>query len=181
MKLFVDLGAYNGDSIEQFYNWFKLVDDTSQYAVYGFEPNEVMFQEALVKHTGRKNLTLRNWAAYTYDGQIEISLDDVGTTVMKDKEESWKRGKHTKVKCFHFSKWLSQMHHNHDIETVVVKMDIEGAEFPVLRQLMDEDSLKLIDLLLVEFHPNKVISYTTTDKNNLVLEAKRHTNIVEWH
>lgn len=39
MNIFVDIGAYNGDTVEQFFNWGKVITDPNDFIVYAFEPN----------------------------------------------------------------------------------------------------------------------------------------------
>lgn len=54
------------------------------------------------------------------------------------------------VECFDFSNWLKQNINVDDF--VVCKIDIEGAEFEVLKKCISDDTLKLINHLDIEFH-----------------------------
>ena len=54
------------------------------------------------------------------------------------------------AKSFDFSKWIKE---NFDKEDFIhLKMDIEGAEYQVLRKMVDDDSISFINELDVEFH-----------------------------
>lgn len=178
-KVFIDLGTYDGDSIEQFYNWYKLVDDPNKYDVYGFEPNPEMFKLAQKKVGGKKNVKLQRQAAWIADEVREFAVDDIGSTLM-DSKINWESSPKTKVKCFDFSKWLKSNFTDEDF--IVLKMDIEGAEFPLLKKMIANSTDRLISQFLIEFHPNKVRDYTTTNKNDLIQRlAHRGGDIIEWH
>lgn len=178
-KVFIDVGMYNGDSIEQFFNWYKLIDDPLEYEVYGFEPNPEKFKEAAKKIGHRQKVRIDELAAWTEDGEIEFAVDDVGSTVMQSKR-NWESSPKIKVKCFDFSRWLSERFNSEYF--IVLKMDIEGAEFPLLEKMIKDGTDKLINELLVEFHPNKVSDYTTADKNDLIQRlTERGVEVYEWH
>lgn len=177
-KVFIDLGMYDGDSIEDFYNWFKLVDDPEEYDVYGFEPNLFKYFKAEKKFKYRNKIKLSNHAAYIYDGQIKLALSGIGSTLMQGKD-NWEGSEKVTVNCFDFSVWLADNFTQED--KVVVKMDIEGAEFPVLRKMLEERTASIPEIMMVEFHPNKVVDYTTDDKLELITKLKNFTNILDWH
>eukprot|EP00927_Polykrikos_kofoidii_P036352 TRINITY_DN30693_c0_g1_i1.p1 TRINITY_DN30693_c0_g1~~TRINITY_DN30693_c0_g1_i1.p1 ORF type:complete len:391 (-),score=65.77 TRINITY_DN30693_c0_g1_i1:17-1189(-) len=62
-------------------------------------------------------------------------------------------GHRVEVEAVDFAMWLRSLRLSHD-DTVVVKMDIEGAEVPLLRSLLDaeDDVVCLIDNWFVEWH-----------------------------
>lgn len=174
--IFVDIGAYNGDTIQQFYNWGHLLGDPHEFKIYAFEPNPIHKEALETLEKQKKNLTVSNKAAWVTNGKIEFTVDDIGSTVMKSKK-NWGKGEIIEVECFDFSEWLQ----NNADEFVIVKMDCEGAEFPILERLIADNTIELIDMLWVEMHPNKVTDYSTTYKNNLVRKLKELTNFWEWH
>jgi FkbM family methyltransferase len=178
-KVFIDLGMYNGDSIEQFYNWYKLIDNPLEYEIFGFEPNPGSFRLADKKIGHRQNVVLEELAAWTEDGEAEFAVDDIGSTVMKTKR-NWDSSEHITVKTFDFSRWLKARFREDCF--IVLKMDIEGAEFPLLEKMIKDGTDKLVNELLVEFHPNKVSDYTTTHKNDLIQRLTyRGVEVYEWH
>lgn len=175
-RIFIDLGAYNGDTVEQFYNWGHLLGDPYEFDIYAFEPNPEHFDALKKLEKTKPNLMVSDKAAWTTDDQIDFTVDDVGSTVMKSKK-NWGKGQVIKVDCFDFGDWIRQFENDY----LIVKMDIEGAEFPVLYKMLKDDTIKCIDRLWVEMHPNKVTDYTTTDKNVLVERLKEVTDFWEWH
>ena len=77
----------------------------------------------------------------------------------------------TKVQCFDFSRWLSETVKEGDY--VLCKIDIEGAEFEVLKKCISDNTLRLINSLDVEFHHfsnpeyNRDYSYIMSEINRL--------------
>ena len=84
---------------------------------------------------------------------------------------------HIEVECFDFSEWVKQFKDDY----LLVKMDIEGAEFPVLEKMLSDGTAGYMDKILCEFHPNKVQDYTTDDKNDLIRKLSKVTTVEEWH
>lgn len=181
MNVFVDLGAYTGDTIEEFRNWSKVAFPTkTDWIIHAFEPNPNLYP--MVKE--KSNLTTHTYqkAAWTEDTTLEFAIDTtetpLGSTLMSGKKNIWDNFGHIQVEAFDFSTWLKQFKN----DFVVVKMDIEGAEFPVLEKMIQDGTDQICHQLLVEFHPNKVVEFTTSHKNGLIRKLqKRGVNIKEWH
>jgi FkbM family methyltransferase len=83
------------------------------------------------------------------------------------------------VKAFDFSRWLLDTFTS--ANQVVVKMDIEGAEYPVLEKMMRDNSVSLVSEMIVEFHQNMNVTIEKGRHEALVGELKRRTKLVEWH
>lgn len=181
MNYFIDLGCNDGDSVEQFRNWRMLAfPNKDQWYIRAFDPNP-NFKERW--ETMKDKYTyFENSAAWIADGAIPVAIEDteasLGTTVMPGKKRIWDNSVKIPCKAFDFSEWLKQFKDDY----VVVKMDIEGAEFPVLDKMIKDGTITIPDKLLVEFHPNKVIEYSTEFKNTLVQLIKDlGVDILEWH
>lgn len=184
MKAFIDLGAYTGDTIQQFHSWMLISDNPNKYTIYAFEPNPDLTKQMKDVASQYKNVIFKPWAAWIFDGRIEFAKDQtatpMGSTVMESKAAIWDIHPHVKVKCFNFPQWLKQMFKEDD--EVIVKMDIEGAEFPILEAMLANGSITIPKKLLVEFHANKVQKYTSTYRNNLIKRIKKAGGNLElWH
>lgn len=179
-NIYVDLGAYTGDSVKEFKNWIKAAYGEKKWEIYAFEPNPkllINWRKMTNEHTHFEQA-----AAWTYDGEIEFAVDNTltprGSTVMQSKVAIWDTMPHIQVKCFDLSKWLEQFKD----DLLVVKMDIEGAEFPILEKMITDGTIYIPDKLMVEFHPNKVRDYTTTYKEDLIKRIKNlGVELLEWH
>lgn len=181
MNIFVDLGAYNGDSVEQFRNWRKLAfPDREDWDIYAFDPNPTFNENwKIIQDTRTHFYQKAAWIENTVqEFALEQSETPLGSTLMRGKTKIWGQGVFIQAECFDFSEWLKQYKDDY----VVVKMDVEGAEFPILDKMIRDGTIQIPDKLLVEFHPNKVIEYTTDDKNRLVQLIKDlGVDILEWH
>lgn len=178
--IYCDAGAYDGDTIGQFYNWGKLAVKPEEFQVIAFEPNPKFLPMLRKKHGA--NVEIRSEAVWIKDGEIELAIDQsetpLGSTVMPGKQEIWHKSPKVKVKSINFSSWLKQFKDDY----VILKMDIEGAEFLVLEEMIKDGTITIPKILMVEFHPNKVIEYTTTYKNELIKRIKDlGVNLKEWH
>jgi FkbM family methyltransferase len=84
-----------------------------------------------------------------------------------------------RVEAIDFSSWLAETVDREDY--VIVKMDIEGAEYDVLEKVIADGNLPLIDELIIEFHyhMNEAISKA---RHDALMETLRRTCRVHvWH
>lgn len=180
MNIFIDCGAYNGDSIEEFKNWRKIAfPDKEDWKLYAFEPNP-KFKQYWANQT-HENLTFCDDAVWIKNEVIDFLVDQgsepLGSSLMMSKKNVANAPK-IKVTAFDFSKWLTQFKN----DFVVLKMDIEGAEFPLLDKMITDGTITIPDWLMVEFHPNKVAEYNSRDKEAFIERIKNlKVRILEWH
>lgn len=181
MNVFIDLGCNDGSTVEEFRNWSKVAfPDRNSWQIKAFDPNP-HFKDRW-KIIEDKDTVFEEKAAWVVEKElmlaIERSEESLGSTVMPGKKKVWDASPKIIVKAFDFSKWLEQ----YKDHFVVVKMDIEGAEFPLLDKMIKTGTITIPNKLLVEFHPNKVVEYTTQDKERLVQLIKDlGVDILEWH
>lgn len=178
--IYVDLGCYNGDTILAFYQRRKLPVNHDKFKIYAFDPNPNF------KHIWRKlrksfpNVTFSNKAGYidskVHRFTVDLNRLAYGSTLEKSKV-NWGNGQIIKVQCFDFSNWIKRFKNDY----LIVKMDIEGSEFPILRKMLKDDTVKYMNQLWVEVHPNKVREYTSEDSNKLIEQLRQHTQVEIWH
>ncbi len=182
--IFVDLGAFDGDTIDYFLHKAEgLPAKASRFRIYAFEPNPKFFvrlSELMDSTPQIKQIS--NQAAWIEDCEMEFAVDQaespMGSTLMPGKREMWSKSAKQKVQAFNFPEWLEQFVDDY----VIVKCDIEGAEFVIFDKMLKDGTLNLMDELWCEFHPNKVREYTTTHKNELMADIRAAgVNLKEWH
>lgn len=110
---------------------------------------------------------------FPVDGSSTILPDHLKTTLSESgnfiqRTLDWSNK--IRVECFDFSKWLSENVNEEDY--VICKIDIEGAEFEVLKKCISDNTLRLIDSLDVEFHHFSNPEYTR-DHNYIMSEVNR--------
>lgn len=171
--VFIDLGCYNGDTILQFRNWKSLkYPPEIQWVMYGFDANPG-FKKEWEQHT-RPDTIFQQKAAWTSNGEIEFSRADFAesSSVMKEKV-TYEAGDKIMVPCFDFSAWLEMFRGDH----VILKVDIEGAELPVLTKMIKDGTDDIPDLTMVEWHDGKMPQYKS---NKHEILANYRSRLVEW-
>ena len=152
-KVFLDCGGHIGESIMRFK---KSKDYEKDYLIYSFEPVPHLYK----RYSHWEDVTFFDFAVWIEDGEIEFFIDKThnsasGSTMMKEKT-SGKLDRDNPLVCksIDFSKWLKENFTEDDY--IIPKMDIEGAEYEVLRKMIDDGSINLVDKAYVEFHWEKV-------------------------
>jgi FkbM family methyltransferase len=152
----VDLGC--ADPERRNWSLGHLVADYHPDRAYGFDPSPTTNTD-LVSLNGTP-VTIRRQAAWVYDGELWFTANGTGSRVSAD-------GGETLVECFDFSAWLRTL----DGDRVIVKMDVEGAEYPLLTRMVADNTDQLVAELLVEWHPGP---------RELVEPTLRCGKVTEW-
>ncbi len=190
--MIIDCGGNMANSIDKLRKIFG--DDF----VHIFEP----FPDCDEYYEGFKNIQLHKKAIWTYDGEVDFYMKkgidkiDAGNSLFR--AIKLKKGEDDNIKirvpCIDFSRWVLELNENStgmSEKEIVLKLDIEGSEYAVLDKMMKDDSIKKIDILLVEWHAhrNKVDMYgykgdVREDKSLGFLERLRKSNpemkIIDW-
>lgn len=163
MKIFIDAGAHEGCSVKKFR---KLYDKKIEYHIYSFEPEPdfVSYFKDIPKHT------FINKAAWIKDGKMDYyrskeQLRAGGTLLKEKKSGNLDKGNPIKVKTIDFSKWIANNFSKDDY--IILKMDIEGAEYEVIPKMLEDRTFDYINELWIEWHWPK-IRYPEDLHNSLV-------------
>jgi FkbM family methyltransferase len=172
--IFLDLGTNNGDSVKFFVDkaekssdGYKVLQgygalDNKKWEIYAIEANPY-FNKILTdvkvycENLGHKFNLLTETAAWTKNEKLVFYLDTVnvnvnfwGSSLIKNHPDVVSSGyKNVTVNGIDISEILKK--YNSDDE-IVMKIDIEGAEYDLLLHLIKEGSLHLVDLIAVEYH-----------------------------
>ena len=169
----VDLGCFpHRDEI----SLVLLLERFRPAVLYGFDPWPALVEgETEVDGT---TVLLERKAAWIADGEIEFArvrgLRGWDSTVMREKNarDEWSRADAIRVSAFDFSAWLRELP-----EPPVVKLDVEGAEFPILQRLVHDGTDELVAELLVEWHDDKMPEYA---ERRAELEASLRCRASRW-
>ena len=146
---FVDIGAANGA--------FSLIAFSLGARVYAFEPNPVMFEVAKKNFSinFKKNRILRieNKAVASESGEIEFKIDNAPSILSDIVFTGMEMYQASRISVVSLSEVLNEIHKNRN-RNVVVKMDIEGAEWNILKSQLILNALRTHKVvLLLAIHP----------------------------
>ena len=172
-KFFIDCGGCTGQTVSKFKKSEQYGKD---FIIYSFEP-----VSSLSKHYKDMNgIFFIDKAVWIYDGEIDFYIDKThseaqGSTISKNKTSGKLDKAHPiKVKCIDFSKWLDNLCLKEDY--VILKMDIEGAEYDILDKMICDGTIEKVDDLYVEFHYKKMIMEKSRH-DDLILRLEKCTNL----
>jgi FkbM family methyltransferase len=151
VRLFIDLGAFTGDTAREFLDHYPGADQFS-YHLFECRPSITV-----IPPEGVARVHVHRHAAWIRDGEVTFyeSATRFGSSLLKEKKTGYLRlRKPLTVPCLCFSTWLREQARS--AEYVVVKMNVEGAEYAILRQMIGCGTLGLVDELFVELHGEKV-------------------------
>jgi len=175
-KIFLDCGADRGESVKRFQDKYA---DAAEYEIYCFEPHEKS-----TKHFSGfgSNITVINKACWVHNGTVDFfpaGVSPAGSTLLKDKT-TWKVSQTPiTVPCIDLSGWITEHFTNED--HIILKMNIEGAEYEVLEDMLCEDVLAWINTLYVSFHFRKIPSITKKRHQRLIAAIKETGQIIhKW-
>jgi FkbM family methyltransferase len=169
-KVFIDAGAHEGVILNHFMSRHK------GYVAYAFEPNPNT-QTLLPPNTTfiRKAVWVEgenhDFFLFSNDPASEgCTLIGTKTNKKLDRENP------IQVECVDFNQWVLK---NTSVDDkIILKMDIEGAEYDVLSHMIKGGSLDRIDKLYVEWHWEKVPTITRVMHKKLVQNVKKYTKLM---
>lgn len=136
-----------------------------KWKVYCFEADPYTYRQSLTIYEALKSTGLaieyKNAAVNSVNGYVKVNsstIESQGSNILKSPpqwDKDWDHGfgyreEDISVMSIDFSLFLKNVATKDDF--VVVKMDIEGAEFAVLQSLIDTSAYELIDHLYCEYH-----------------------------
>jgi FkbM family methyltransferase len=152
-KVFIDGGARVGETIDVLLN---KREDLKGCDVYLFECNSdhKATLEEIAKTNLDYNFMVRDEAIWTKNGKMlfYISNDrwgDLGCTLDPTKRESLDLANPRVVNTIDFSEFLLSF--NED-DYLVVKLDIEGAEYEVIESILNSGAINRVNELFIEWH-----------------------------
>ena len=174
-KVYLDCGTHYGEGLREFIQNHNINDD---WIVKTFEPNpDCKVKEKLID-IKLKDFEIIEKAVWIFDGTIQFSIENIetwgedhGSVITELNSSHLKRAKPPIiVECIDFHKILSQYPKSE--YDVLVKMDIEGAEYQVLRHVISMGSAVNINQIFVEWHYVDFDYENESTTNNLVNTLK---------
>lgn len=171
MNVYIDLGAYRGLYVRRFKksSMFK-----SGCKIYAFECNP-----HLANIDYGSDVTRIQKAAWIYDGELDFYISKKnpskvqGSSICREKRTGNLDKEHPlKISCIDFSKWIE--HNFQKDDNIVLKINIEGAEYDILEKMIADGTIDYINTLFVQFHRERI--GMSIDKHNKLINAlKEHS------
>ena len=168
-RIFIDCGYLRGKGTL----FFKQTKDYSEdFEFYAFDPSNVPDPPP--------EINFNNQAAWIYDGTIDFYVR--GGTKRSSVIATKNRHNIKKIPCIDFSKWVIDNFDKNDF--MVLKMDIEGAEYAVLKKMYEDKSLHYFDIAYVEPHYAKDVNHPFFDFREKVqseIKTLSFRTAIEWY
>ena len=173
--VFLDCGGNDGCSALQF------LIGNPHFDCISFEPNPDLWH-----HYDDLPTELVCKAVHTYDGTVSFTLDGVdgdGSSLIPSKNIDWERNVANAdfltitVPCIDLSAYIRKLSASYD--RIVLKLDVEGAEYDILEKMLSEKTIDLIDQLYCEFHIGKMeISQERHD--HILADVSARVPVEDW-
>jgi len=180
-NLLINCGANIGQSNDFFE---RLLPTNTDYIL--IEPNPHCCAILREKFT-TPNYKIVEAAVWVSEGEVMISgldsnqnrLSQAATISSGESGNSNDRGL-MNVKSLDLADFIQSLSSNYD--NIYMKMDIEGAEYPVLEHMMATDSFSLINDIYIEFHPwaGNTFMGEGFDLNEFMIRLKKASPFYYW-
>ncbi len=147
---------------------FTLVKRFKPAVLFGFDPHPGL-KEGVGQVHGTTVITSRR-AAWTHDVGVGLSVNGNCTHVGADTSSgSW-----DEALSFDLAKWVRAL----PFAKIVLKLDVEGAEYVLLPYLIEQDLMDRFSRVLVEWHKGKLANGYESDVASIVKQIS--CPIEEW-
>tara|TARA_Y100000310_G_C20395567_1_gene674934 strand:+ start:47 stop:586 length:540 start_codon:yes stop_codon:yes gene_type:complete len=164
-KIFIDGGAMNGNSVTLFRR-FK--SDASDYEIHSFEcfsPNyDILVKRFPDINIYKEAIWIKNTTKSFYPGNVWS-----GTLLHGKTTGNVRYDKPVTVNTIDIDQFIRKFDKD---DYIVLKLDIEGAEYEVLRHMLDCNTFDYIDELHGEWHYGK-IGLDKSIHDNLINDLKK--------
>jgi FkbM family methyltransferase len=195
MKYFLDLGGHHGEGMMHFIDEYKIDKD---WIIYSFEPNKLSFD--VLKDIKYKdcNIIPINKGIWVKDTVLKFRPETTSESYGKNDDgagstfiglNDWNINNDNNSGAGTFNKTYdievidisSFIRELSDVEFLLIKMDIEGSEYSVLRKMIDDDTISVVNDIYVEFHDWAMNSQNEQTTNELILEiTNKGINLKKW-
>jgi FkbM family methyltransferase len=154
MNVFIDLGSHFGAITRKFIA-SKLY--SPDFVLHAFEPNPVIGDAVFSAYPS--GVIIHREAAWIVDGEIEFYINrnpkKQGSSIHREKiTGNLDKENPVKVKTIDFGKWLKNNFQKTD--NIIVKSNIEGAEYELFNQMMLDETITYIKCLFLRRHWKKI-------------------------
>lgn len=168
-SIVVDAGAYTGE-------WAKEIIDRYHPTIHAFEPDPRNFSHLEKKAQIEPGLKPHKYGLGDRDEQTRITLEYLGSTLYTGNRHAADTPTAEAEIRDIASAWRTLELHNVDL----MKINIEGAEFPLLEQMIRTELLSKVDCYLIQFHEWHPRAYARRRHIRRAL-SKTHKLVWDYH
>lgn len=145
MNVYIDLGSHVGKTIAMFMRSKQYSPD---FQIHAFEASPTVparYPQGVIVH---------RVAAWIFDGTIKFytnpkKIKTQCASVFRRKTSGHLDKKHPLlIPCVDFSKWITE--NFKETDNIIVKADIEGAEYPVFTKMMEDNTIGYIKKIYMD-------------------------------
>jgi len=151
-KIILDCGSHLGESVRK----FKQELGKTDYEFHMFEPNIFLFEQINTNPEFENCKKYNNAVSNKYEivkfWGCTKNKNSVGSTLEKSKA-NWDgitEDDYIEIQAINLSEFIQNNFSKEDY--IILKLDIEGAEYDVLDKLLETNIIEYIDELYCEFH-----------------------------
>jgi len=183
-KIFIDCGYNEGTVTSAFRNSLG-----SDFEFYAFEANPYLYEMFKNVNPFSKLENKAVWIENTTIPFYVVTVDRhgnrtsrTGASTLMESKAKWNMSVHKEqeivnVEAIDFSNFIET---NFSIDDqIIVKMDVEGAEYQILQKLLETGVINYINDLYVEFHDEKVTGVSKKEIMNRLNETNIRLHL--WH
>lgn len=180
-NIFLDLGTHNCQGLSHFVNTQFNMDD--KWEIHTFEPNPLIDIDSCVKQFTNKNIKTHKKAVWISNGKTVFGQYGDGTSQGSLIEDTG-GSKHyhdffnkVEVETIDFFEFVNKFNQN---DNIYIKMDIEWAEYNVLRYMLDNGWPTNIKEMWVEFHGQNDQEFIDKSETLIKQIQSKNTIIHRW-
>ena len=163
-SIIFDLGGYKGDFAQQ-------INDKYGCTVYLFEPHPEYYDACIQRFLSNDKVVPFNYGLSDKDGKFLLSDSVDGSSFLNPNHQE-KSGIECEVKeIFNVLRQL-------EISNIdLMKINIEGGEYPILLHMISENKLSLVDNYQIQFHN---FIENADNLRNKIIERLLKTHVRTW-
>jgi len=177
IKYFIDCGAHCGESILTAKQRFGLNVNT-----ISFEPVPGLAKQLEEIYKDNPTVQIQNSAVWINNKVKKFHLSEEYTdgSSLLDSLNNLREDHSIEIPCFDLSTWISESFDKNDY--LVLKLDIEGAEYEVLNKMIEDGTIEYINEFWGEWHDMKIKDEHTQLLAKKVYKYLKDNNIdfKEW-
>ncbi|MFT4519397.1 MAG: FkbM family methyltransferase [Halioglobus sp.] len=162
----VDVGAFTGA-------WAQHIVERYDPIIYAFEPNPKSFERLQELAVNNSKLKPMKYGLGDEDLIVDFTLNGLGSSMYEERSDHAHLPL-VKVEIAAVDRiWKELQLGNVDL----MKINIEGAEFPLINKMIEADLIDKVDCFMIQFHEWHAGAYS---KRKEIIEVLSKTHRLEW-